>query len=191
MHQFLKPVPPVHLHLPDIAHHFGSLQDQPLCNDQCHSTPDSVGLNPFQVPVPGDLFPFGRLPVDTDRTVLDDQPDLFRRREILQAHDRVILPDLLDIPLDLFGSRNIPVQPEQSSDIIAHKNRECLGSSSCTPDGPGIIDREIFGPVIVLPDRNLCDPFDRCRDYTLGNQCHRGPDRMIEDLIVVGLPELA
>ncbi len=117
-----KPVPAVHLHLLDLVFEFWCLSGNSFREDQRHTSPHSVRLHPLKITVPGDLLLFGRFPVNTDRAVLDDEPDFLLAGQILKVHNGVVLPYLLDIPLDLLLSGDVAVDAELAADIIAYQD---------------------------------------------------------------------
>lgn len=188
--QLLDPVPALYLHLSDILQDFWGFQRQPFGDDERHPAPDGVGLHPLQVPVTAHFFPLGRFAVDADRAVLDDHPEFLLAREILQAYDVVVLPDLLDVALNLFGEGDVAPDPERLAHVITHQHRESLCCPAGAPDGACVVDFQVISPVVVLPETHLRDPFRRGGHDALGQERHRRPDGVIEDLLGRGLTEL-
>jgi len=180
--QLIEPFPPVHLHCADILLDFRSFERKTLGQHKCHPPPDRVRLDPFQIAVPSNLFLLGSFPINAYRAITNDEADLPLSREVLEVHYRVILPDLLDIPFDLFRTGNIPADAECPPDIISNKNRECLGCAPCTPYRTSIINSEVFRPVIILSNSNLCNPLCRGCHHPLGEHSHGRPDGMVKDL---------
>ena len=70
----------------------------------------------------GDLFLLRSFSVNTDRTVLDDEPDLRFARQVLEVHDGVVMPYLLDIPLHFLLAGNVPADPQFLAHIIPDKH---------------------------------------------------------------------
>src|SRR5690606_1294944 len=137
---------------PHILLDLRGLEGEAFREDERHAAPHGVRLNPFEVPVAADLLLLRSLPVDADRAVLDDQPDLALRREILQVHGGVVLAYLLDVTLHLLLPRDVAVHPERPTDKVAHEHRECLGGPPGTPDRPCIIDLQVPAAVVVSAD---------------------------------------
>ena len=101
----------------------------------------------------------------------------------------MVKTDLLDIPVHLFRTRDIAAHPKTPSHVIAYQHRERLCSPSCAPDGPGIIDLQVLGAIIVLTDPDFRDAFRGRRDHAFRKERHRGPDRVLQDLFPSGLAE--
>jgi len=118
LNQLPEPVPAVQREGTHVLLDLGGLQGEPLGEYERHPAPDRVRLDPLEVPVPAHLFLFRPLPVDADRAVLDDEPDLVVRGEVLEVHDGVVLAYLLDVAFDLLGAGDVPVHPEFPPDEV-------------------------------------------------------------------------
>ena len=188
--QVFEPVPALHLHLPDVFEDLRGFQRQPFRNNQRHTPTDGVRLHPFQVPVTAHLLLLGRFSIDADRTVLDDHPEFFLAREVLETHDVVVLPDLLDVALHLIGARDVAADPERTANVVPHKHRECLGCPSGAPDGASVVDLQVIRPVIVPPETDLCNPLRRRGHHTLGQEGHRRADGVVQDILSGSLSKL-
>ena len=137
-----------------------------------------------------DLLLLGGFAVNTDRAVLDDEPDLGLAREVLEVHDRVVLPDLLDVPLHLLLPGDVAVDPQFLAHVVPDKHGHGLCRPAGTPDRSCIEDHQVLAAVIVLAKGNLCNPFRGCGNDPFGQEGHRNADRMVEDLHRVLLAEL-
>ena len=95
--------------------------------------------------MPRDLLFFRRFAIDTDRAVLYDQPDLGFAWQVLEAHDGIVLADLLDVPLDLVLPGMVAADPEFCPHIIPDQHRERLCCPTSAPDRPGVVDQQLVG----------------------------------------------
>ncbi len=188
--EFLEPFPAVKIHLRNVLLDLWGFQSDTFGDHKTHSSADNVRLDPFQIPVSGDLLLLGRFSVDADRAVSDDQTNIVVFWEILHTLDVVVLLDLLDIPLDLLFTGLVPVDTKQPAHIIADENRKRLGRSSGGTDRSCVVDREILGPVVVSSNGNFSDTLGRRRDHTFCEKGHGSTDRMIEDILAGRLAEL-
>ena len=177
----VQPFPSLHFHLLNIFLDFRGFQRQAFRYDEGHTAAYRVRLNPFQVAVSAHLGLFGPFTIDTDRAVLEDKPDLGIAREVLKAHNRVVLPYLLDIPKNFFFPRDIPVDVELPPHIVPHEDRQGLGGTSCRTDWPGVVDLQVLGPVVVPAKAHLGNPLGGCGGDPLGEDCHGAPDGVVED----------
>ena len=160
-----------------------------FCKDKRHATPHGICLHAVKVPVSRDLLFLRRFAIDADRAVFHDQPDLRFAWQVLEVHDAVVLADLLDIPLDLILAGMVTAYPESGPHVIADKHRERLRCPSSASDRTSVVDFQVQAAIIVLAGSDFRNPFGRGRNHAFGQQCHRGPYGMVEDLIAVLLPE--
>ncbi len=130
LHVVPQETPPIDAQFPHVLQNLGSLETQPLGDDEASSPPYPIGLDPGKVPIAADLLLLRPLSVYSHRAVAHDKVDLLLRGGVLQVLKLLVDRNLLLEPLHPLPGGPVGADSKLPPYDVGNEDAEGLGRPS-------------------------------------------------------------
>ncbi|MPM90487.1 hypothetical protein SDC9_137608 [bioreactor metagenome] len=157
---------------------FRSLLAHSFCHDKAGAAANSVGLDPGKVPETRDLHPLCALSVNAYGAFPDYDPDLLRRRRILNMLALFVERYLLYESVNLLPGGLVLSYAEFLSDHVRYEDAHGLAGASRCPYRPCEHQIDVLAAVRVALHLRIGEPFQGGDEDPLrkdGKTCPYGP----------------